>query len=224
MKLALKTVESVTGVNVNYLIVVDFSGFTRLVNAFGGVYVPVDQYYYHVNTPGTEQYAQIDIKPGYQLLHGTDALAYARYRHTDSDFYRNARQQTFLQAFQARASEKLHGIGIDRDRHLQGRRRDDRRQRPGDRPQRAAQRADDDLLRDAGLREPRARRLVAAGRRSAGMIGDASVVTATPEDMHTAVYAFSTRSRWPSRRVPTGKKPAQARRSSSRRSTRPASR
>ena len=45
VKLALKTVESVTGVDVNYLMVVDFSGFTRLVNAFGGVYVPVDQYY-----------------------------------------------------------------------------------------------------------------------------------------------------------------------------------
>jgi len=112
VKLALKTVESVTGVDVNYLMVVDFSGFTRLVNAFGGVYVPVDQYYQHTNTPGTEQYAQIDIKPGYQLLHGTDALGFSRYRHTDSDFYRNARQQTFLQAFQARASEKLHGIDI----------------------------------------------------------------------------------------------------------------
>jgi hypothetical protein len=98
---------------VNYLIVVDFSGFTQLVNSFGGVYVNVDQYYYHVNTPGTEQYSQIDIKPGYQKLNGANALAFARYRHTDSDFYRNARQQLVLDAFQAQASSKLKGIGID---------------------------------------------------------------------------------------------------------------
>ena len=113
VKLALKTVQEYTGIKVNYLVVVDFSGFTQLVNAFDGVYVNVDQYYYHVNTPGTEQYAQIDIKPGYQLLNGTNALSFARYRHTDSDFYRNARQQLVLQAFQAKASEKLQGIGLE---------------------------------------------------------------------------------------------------------------
>src|SRR4029079_790769 len=60
-----------------------------------------------------EQYSQVDIPPGYQLLNGTNALAYARYRHTDSDFYRNARQQVFLPACSQRASSQLHGIGLD---------------------------------------------------------------------------------------------------------------
>ena len=55
----------------------------------------------------------MDIPPGYQLLNGTNALAFARYRHTDSDFYRNARQQVFLHAFSQRASSQLHGIGLD---------------------------------------------------------------------------------------------------------------
>jgi LCP family protein required for cell wall assembly len=112
-KLALKTVELATGVHPNYLITVDFKGFRDLVNKFHGVYVPVDQHYYHVNTPGTEQYSQIDIPPGYQLLNGTNGLAFSRYRHTDSDFYRNARQQVFLHAFTQRASSQLHGIGLD---------------------------------------------------------------------------------------------------------------
>ncbi len=112
-KLALAMVKKVTHVKVNYLIVVDFSGFRELVNAFGGVYVEVDQFYYHNNayTP-YDHYSEIDVKPGYQLLHGADALAFSRYRHTDSDFYRNARQQLFLQAFEARVSNKLSGIGI----------------------------------------------------------------------------------------------------------------
>jgi LCP family protein required for cell wall assembly len=111
-KLALKTVEDYTGLDVNYLITVDFSGFTKLVGAFGGVYVPVDQYYYHKNQAGYDQYSQIDIPPGYQKLNGLNSLAFSRYRHTDSDFYRNARQQVFLKAFQQRASSQLHGIGI----------------------------------------------------------------------------------------------------------------
>ncbi len=112
-KLALKTVEDATGVKPNYLVTVDFKGFRDLVDKFHGVYVPVDQRYYHVNVAGQDQYSQVDIPPGYQLLNGTNALAFARYRHTDSDFYRNARQQVFLHAFSQRASSQLHGIGLD---------------------------------------------------------------------------------------------------------------
>jgi LCP family protein required for cell wall assembly len=111
-KLALKTVEATTGVKPNYLVTVDFKGFRDLVDKFHGVYVPVDQRYYHVNVAGQDQYSQVDIPPGYQLLNGTNALAFARYRHTDSDFYRNARQQVFLHAFSQRASSQLHGLGI----------------------------------------------------------------------------------------------------------------
>ena len=112
-KLAVRTVTLATGVKPNYLVTVDFKGFKDLVNAFHGVYVPVDQRYYHVNTPGTEQYSAIDVPPGYQLLNGANGLAFSRYRHTDSDFYRNARQQVFLHAFSQRASAQLHGIGLD---------------------------------------------------------------------------------------------------------------
>ena len=112
-KLALQTVEQATGVPVNYVVAVDFRGFRDLVNAFHGVYVPVDQRYYHSNAAGGDQYSEVDLQPGYQKLNGTESLAYARYRHTDSDFYRNARQQVFLHAFSQRASGQLHGIGID---------------------------------------------------------------------------------------------------------------
>jgi hypothetical protein len=57
------------------------------------VYIDVDRRYY--NPQGTG-YAAIDVNAGYQKLDGTDALAYVRYRHTDSDLFRNARQQDFL--------------------------------------------------------------------------------------------------------------------------------
>jgi len=110
---SLEAVEGVTGVKPNYLINVDFTGFQRLVDTLGGIYVNVDQYYY--NPPSLEQstgFSAIDVKPGYQLLKGVDALAFSRYRHTDDDFHRQARQQMFLRAFQARASDRFHGISV----------------------------------------------------------------------------------------------------------------
>jgi LCP family protein required for cell wall assembly len=111
-KLAVQTVKNLTGLDINYLISVDFKGFVDLVNSFGGVYIPVDQDYYHSNAETIEKYDEIDIDPGYQLLNGTDALDFSRYRHTDSDFYRNARQQLFLRSFESRVSGELGGIGV----------------------------------------------------------------------------------------------------------------
>ena len=116
-KLALETVKNLTGLNINYVAVVDFRGFSDLVNDLHGVYVPVDEYYLHTKatndaSPIGERYSVIDVKPGYQLLRGPDALAFSRYRHTDSDFYRNARQQTFLRAFEQRAASRFHGVSI----------------------------------------------------------------------------------------------------------------
>jgi polyisoprenyl-teichoic acid--peptidoglycan teichoic acid transferase len=110
---SLEAVEAVTGVKPNYLMNVDFSGFQKLVDTLGGVYLNVDQYYY--NPLAQSQYtgfSAIDVKPGYQKLNGADALAFSRYRHTDDDFHRQARQQMFLRAFEVRASARFHGISV----------------------------------------------------------------------------------------------------------------
>jgi LCP family protein required for cell wall assembly len=110
---SLEAVEEVTGVHPNYLLNVDFSGFQKLVDSLGGIYVDVDQYYY--NPLAQSQYtgfSAIDVKPGYQKLNGADALAFSRYRHTDDDFHRQARQQMFLRAFEARAADRFHGISV----------------------------------------------------------------------------------------------------------------
>jgi LCP family protein required for cell wall assembly len=106
------TVKALTELQINYVITVDFHGFKELVNKVGGVYVDVDRRYYIPPETGT---AKINVKPGYQKLTGGAALDYARFRHTDSDFHRIARQQQFVKAFkQAVRSEfsisKLPGI------------------------------------------------------------------------------------------------------------------
>jgi LCP family protein required for cell wall assembly len=84
---------------INHIVNVNFSGFQRAVNYLGRVYTDVDRYYFNNNAPpagGGAPYATIDIKPGYQLLAGGDALDYVRFRHLDQDLIRARRQQTFL--------------------------------------------------------------------------------------------------------------------------------
>ena len=89
---------------VNHLVNVDFEGFARAVNALDCVYVDVDRRYFHSNdsTSAAADYEEIDLQPGYQALCGFDALDYARYRHTDNDIVRAARQQEFLREARAK--------------------------------------------------------------------------------------------------------------------------
>jgi polyisoprenyl-teichoic acid--peptidoglycan teichoic acid transferase len=106
--LTLKTVKSLfatTGqsLKINHVININFRGFRRAVDYVGCVYTDIDRRYY--NPPGTG-YATINIQPGYQRLCGQDALDYVRYRHTDSDLVRAARQQDFLRQAKAQIGAK----------------------------------------------------------------------------------------------------------------------
>ncbi len=113
----IQTVRKLTSIPINYFITVNFRGFVQTVNDLGGVYVDVDRRYFNDNAgagPG-QTYSAIDIHSGYQRLLGPKALAFVRFRHTDSDLYRNARQQEFLKAVKQQVSGlsaawKLRGI------------------------------------------------------------------------------------------------------------------
>ncbi|HSK49010.1 MAG TPA: LCP family protein [Solirubrobacterales bacterium] len=103
-RLALQTVRDLTGLKINHVVNVDFLGFVQAVWAIGCVFTDVDRRYYHSNegVPPSEQYAEINVKPGYQLLCGKRALEYVRYRHTDTDIVRSSRQQGFISAARQR--------------------------------------------------------------------------------------------------------------------------
>ena len=94
--LLIKTIRAnvFPNLHVSHIVDVNFGGFQALVNAIGCVYADVDHRYYN-NTLYTG-YSSIDIQPGYQKLCGPDALAFVRFRHSDSDIVRNARQQAFI--------------------------------------------------------------------------------------------------------------------------------
>lgn len=94
--LLVSTIKQVLGVPVNHVIVTTFGRFKRAVDEMGCVYSTIDRRYYHVNTPGSEQYQEINLQPGYQKLCGTQALQFVSYRHGDTSLVRDARDQSFL--------------------------------------------------------------------------------------------------------------------------------
>lgn len=105
---SLETVRHLTGLPVNYLISVNFLGFIGVVNKLGGVWMDIDRRYYNKNvgTSATD-YANIDLQPGYQHMTGKKALDFVRFRHTDSDLYRLARQQQFVSAMRQQVAHSF---------------------------------------------------------------------------------------------------------------------
>ncbi|WP_080840497.1 LCP family protein [Cohnella massiliensis] len=90
------------GVPFDYTAIINFKGFSDVVDALGGIKVYVDQdMYYTDSADGTK----IDLKKGEQTLDGEDALGFVRYRKSkggrtpeSSDFARNDRQARVLAA------------------------------------------------------------------------------------------------------------------------------
>jgi len=108
-----KLFEDATGEKfpINNVMVMDYGAFRRAVDYIDGVYVDIDRDYFNDNSGG-QNYATIDIDPGYQKLRGQDALDYVRYRHTDNDLVRAARQQDFLRQAKNDADvRKLMSLG-----------------------------------------------------------------------------------------------------------------
>ena len=98
--LTIQTIEQLTGVDINHYLEVSFEAFRDITDSLGGVYVDVDQRYYNDNP----NFELIKLSPGYQLLHGADALDFVRYRHDlNLDFGRMERQQAFLSAMREQA-------------------------------------------------------------------------------------------------------------------------
>jgi LCP family protein required for cell wall assembly len=103
-RLALETVKRFTGLRINHVVNVDFSGFKRGLNAIGCAYVDIDRRYFNDNSGYQASYETIDVPQGYQRLCGEDALDYVRYRHEDNDLVRAARQQEFLRQVKQQVS------------------------------------------------------------------------------------------------------------------------
>ena len=107
----LLTVGKLTGLPINYLITVNFHGFKEVVDKLGGVWMDVDRRYYNRNTGSyLNNFANINLQPGYQKLTGQQALDFVRFRHTDDDLHRLARQQAFVRSFREQVAHELLAV------------------------------------------------------------------------------------------------------------------
>jgi polyisoprenyl-teichoic acid--peptidoglycan teichoic acid transferase len=85
------------GLDIQYYVMVNFQGFTRVVDTLGGlqvnVQIPVSESTYPY---GGGKNVRIYIPAGPQHMTGAQALIYARSRHGSNDFDRGLRQQRVL--------------------------------------------------------------------------------------------------------------------------------
>ena len=99
--LAIKTVENLLGVSINYYVRIDFPAFISFIDHIKGVKVTPDQDL-TLGLTGKDQ--KVYLKAGETVtLDGATALAYARDRHTSGgDFDRSSRQMEVIMAVRDR--------------------------------------------------------------------------------------------------------------------------
>jgi LCP family protein required for cell wall assembly len=85
------------GLDIKYFVEVNFEGFIKVVDALGGVTINVQVPVVDDRFPGENgQLKRVYIPAGVQHMSGSEALVYARSRHTSNDFDRGQRQQRVL--------------------------------------------------------------------------------------------------------------------------------
>lgn len=93
---ACKTVGDLLGCEVKYYVIVNFTGFAKIIDTLGGVKIDVETHMYHYDP---DPALSINLAKGEQVLSGQDALRYVRYRGgPTADIGRTARQQKFIKA------------------------------------------------------------------------------------------------------------------------------
>jgi LCP family protein required for cell wall assembly len=124
--------EDVIGMPIHYAVVIDFSGFTKVIDAVGGIDVNVPEAFTDPQypKPGMEQstcpgdatnacvYETVHFDAGIEHMDGARALVYARSRHAEgdqgSDFARSRRQQIIMVALRDRFTHPTEWLTIPR--------------------------------------------------------------------------------------------------------------
>jgi LCP family protein required for cell wall assembly len=113
-ELTVQTVESITGIQIDYYALTSFRGLADMINAVDGVVVDIPY-------PMSDFYSGADFEAGPQRLDGRQALAFSRNRKDtpNGDFSRSENQgrlfvaalQQFQEEFQERPSRLLTWLG-----------------------------------------------------------------------------------------------------------------
>ncbi|MEV0806088.1 LCP family protein [Micromonospora sp. NPDC050200] len=92
--LLVRTIEGFTGVRIDHVVLLDFVGFTKVIDMLGGVDVTVDRRFTSAASAGRV------YEPGVHRMNSAVALEYARERHqfADGDYSRMRHQQAIVAA------------------------------------------------------------------------------------------------------------------------------
>jgi LCP family protein required for cell wall assembly len=105
--LAIKTVENLTGVKINHLIIVNLANFPKFIDDIGGVTVQTGRICSNISGGAANGGFSLFLRPGTHHLTGIQALTLARTRENacnaaSNDLTREAYQQKILNAIKSR--------------------------------------------------------------------------------------------------------------------------
>lgn len=93
--LTINTINQIFGLDIQYFICIDFSGFTKVINSIGGVTVNVTE----AESNYLKNVSKLDIPAGETTLNGSQALVYSRIRKgIGDDQARTERQRKVIAA------------------------------------------------------------------------------------------------------------------------------
>jgi LCP family protein required for cell wall assembly len=100
--LMVQTVERFTGVRIDHVALIDFAGFTEIIDAIGGITIDVDRTFTSIHPPFRT------FHNGTQRMDGATALDFARQRKQfpDGDFTRMRHQQQVIKAILDKAASR----------------------------------------------------------------------------------------------------------------------
>jgi len=106
-------IAQLLGVPIQYYVLVDMAGFVDVVDALGGIEINVPKRVPTPgNPPGSKRPVPEYIEAGLQRMDGTLALAYARSREADSDYWRMQRQRCVLSSIATSATPQALATGL----------------------------------------------------------------------------------------------------------------
>jgi LCP family protein required for cell wall assembly len=105
--LAIKTVENLTGVKINHLIIVNLANFPKFIDSIGGITVQTGRICSQISGGAANGGWTLNLHPGTHHLTGIQALTLARTRENtcnaaSNDLTREAYQQKILNAIKSR--------------------------------------------------------------------------------------------------------------------------
>ena len=104
--LTIKTVEQMTGVKINHVIIVNLANFPKFINALGGITIKTPRICSEISGGVKNGGFTLNLKPGTHHLNGTQALTLARTREnrcnpSENDLTREKRQQQILNSIKS---------------------------------------------------------------------------------------------------------------------------